>query len=84
LRQANAVTSGSVNLTATNAQLNTVAGANKLDIYYSTGFAGPSELDAQLSLKIERIAGDAGDIIVTTYGVHYEVDTVGSRQITVK
>lgn len=84
LRQVSGVTHGSVDLSATSAQLNTVAGASKLDIYDSTGFVGPTELGAQISLKIERTAGNAGDIIVTTYGVHYEIDAVGSKQVTVK
>lgn len=84
LRQTTGTTSGSVTLSATTAQLGTTAGANKLDIYDSTGFAGPAELGGQLTVKIARTAGDAGDIVVTTYGVHYEMDSIGSNAITSK
>lgn len=84
LRQSTGTTSGSVNLSATSVALATVAGANKLDIYDNIGFAGSAELGAQLAVTIARTAGDAGDIVVTTYGVHYEIDTIGSRTITAK
>jgi len=82
LRQSAGTTSGSVTLSATSAQLS--ANAHKIDIFDLTGFTGPSELGSQLSSKIARTAGDAGDIIVTTYGIHYEIDTIGSREITTK
>jgi len=62
LRQSTGTTSGSVNLSATSAELGTTAGANKFDIYDSTGFTGASELGAQIAITIERTAGDAGDI----------------------
>jgi hypothetical protein len=84
LRQSTGTTSGSVPLAATSAQLGTTAGANKLDIYDATGFAGSAELGAQLAVTIARTAGDAGDVVVTTYGVHYAIDTIGSRQLTAK
>jgi hypothetical protein len=84
LRQSTGTTSGSVPLSATSVQLGTTAGANKLDLYDVTGFAGAAELGSQLTLKLARTAGNAGDIVVTTYGVHYEIDTVGSRTITSK
>lgn len=83
LRETTGTTSGSTTLSATSAQLGTTAGANKLDIY-SGSFAGSAELGAQLAVTIARTAGDAGDIIVTTYGVHYEKDTPGSRTETTK
>jgi len=83
LRQSTGTTSGSVTMSATSAQLGTTAGANTLFISGNT-FAGSSELGAQLSLTIARTAGDAEDIIVTTYGVHYEKDTPGSRTISTK
>lgn len=83
LRQTTGTTSGSIALSATSAQLGTTAGANKFDIY-SGSFAGSAELGAQLAVTIARTAGDAGDVIVTTYGVHYEKDTPGSRTATTK
>lgn len=46
---------------------------------------GPIQMGDQFLMKIERIAaaGDAysGDALVMTAGLHYEVDTMGSRQI---
>lgn len=84
LRQSTGTTSGSVVLSATSAQLGTTAGANKLDIYDVTGFAGSAELGGQLTLKLARTAGDAGDIVVLTYGVHYEKDSIGSNETAVK
>lgn len=83
LRQSTGTTSGSVTLSATSVQLASTAGGNKLSLYDAT-FAGSAELGGQLSLVIARTAGDAGDVIVTTYGVHYEIDTMGSRQSTAK
>ena len=84
LRQSTGTTSGSVTLAATSAQLGTTAGANKLDIYDATGFAGAAEMGAQLALKLARTGGDAGDVVVTTYGVHYEIDSIGSNTATSK
>lgn len=75
--------SGSATLSATSAQLGTTAGANKLDLY-GVPFSGSADLGAQLSVVIARTGGDAGDVIVITYGVHYEKDTPGSRQSTSK
>lgn len=83
LRQSTGTTSGSVTLSATSAELGTTAGGNKLTIYNGS-FAGSAELGAQLALTIARTAGNAGDIVVTTYGVHYEIDTPGSRTQTSK
>jgi hypothetical protein len=79
LRQSTGTTSGSVALSATSAELGTTAGANKLSLYDATGFAGSAELGGQLTLSLARTAGNAGDIIVTTYGVHFECDTFGSK-----
>ena len=84
LRQTTGTTNGSVPLTATSAQLGATAGANKFDIYDTTGFAGSAEIGAQLAMTLARTAGDAGDVICTTYGIHYESDTVGSRQLSAK
>ena len=47
-------------------------------------------MGATIKGRIRRIAKSAGgneltgDIFVTQVGIHYEVDTVGSRQITTK
>jgi len=83
LRQSTGVTSGSVSLSATSAQLAGASGGNSL-IITGTAFSGSAELGGQLALVIARTAGDAGDVVVTTYGVHYPIDTMGSRQIAVK
>jgi len=84
LRQSTGTTSGSVPLAATSAELGTTAGANKFNINDATGFNGASELGAQLALTLARTGGNAGDVICTTYGVHFQIDTIGSRQITAK
>jgi hypothetical protein len=81
LRQTTGTTSGSTTMSATSAQL--TANANKVDIY-DGDFAGAATLGAQLTLRLARTAGDAGDIIVTTYGVHYEADAIGSNAETSK
>ncbi len=81
LRQSTGTTNGSVTLSATSAQL--TANPHKYTIS-GTSFAGSAELGGQLSLTLARTAGDAGDVIVTTYGVHYEIDSIGSREITTK
>jgi hypothetical protein len=83
LRQSTGTTSGNLTLSATSVELGTTAGAN-LFTASGTAFAGSAELGAQLAVTIARTAGDAGDIVMTTYGVHYEIDTMGSRLITTK
>jgi hypothetical protein len=82
LRQAAAVTSGTVTLSATSAQL--TAEPEKLDVYDLTGFAGSAELGGQLTLRLSRTAGNAGDVVVITYGVHYEIDSLGSSLVASK
>jgi hypothetical protein len=82
LRQRSGTTTGSVPISATSAQL--LASSHKLDIYDTIGFAGSIELGAQLALTIARTGGDAGDVIVLTYGIHYQTDTMGSRLINTK
>jgi len=77
LRQGAGTTSGSTVLSATSAQL--TANPHKIDIHDNTGFAGSAELGAQLSITMARTAGNAGDVVLLTYGVHYEIDTVGSK-----
>jgi len=77
IRDSTGTTSGSVALSATSAEL--AANGNKVNIYDATGFTGSSELGAQLNFKIARTAGDAGDVILMTFGVHYEKDATGSR-----
>ena len=69
-------------VSATSAQL--AANAHKVDLYDLTGFDGSNELGAQLAITIARTGGDAGDIVVTTYGIHHAMDNVGSSQITTK
>jgi len=82
LRQSTGTTSGSVSLSATSTELTN--NPHKLNIIDSTGFAGSAELGAQLALRIDRVGGNAGDIVVITYGVHYEIDQIGSHTISVK
>lgn len=82
LRQTTGVTSGSVSLSATSAELTN--NPNKFNIYDDTGFAGADELGAQLSITLARTGGNAGDVIVTTYGIHYAVDLPGSRTASSK
>lgn len=77
LRQTTGRTSGSVPLTATSAEL--LANPIKFSINDETGFAGASELGGQLNLTIKRTGGDAGDVVLLTYGIHYQYDMVGSR-----
>jgi hypothetical protein len=84
LRQSTGTTSGSVALSATSAELGTTAGANKFTIYDNTGFAGAAEIGAQLSVTIARTAGNAGDVVVSTYGVHYEINSIGSHTLLTK
>lgn len=83
LRQSTGTTSGSTTLTATSTQLGTTAWASKFDLYNGT-FAWPTELWAHLSLTLARTGWDAGDIVVLTYWVHYEIDMLGSHTVTTK
>lgn len=84
LRQSTGTTSWSSVLSATSAQLWTTAWANKLDLYDVTWFAWSSGLGAQLSLTLARTGWNAGDVIITTYWVHYEIDMVGSHTTSTK
>lgn len=78
----NIIRNGSVALSATSAQL--TANSAKINISDATGFDAPTTLGGQLALRIARTGGNAGDVVVTTYGVHYAIDTVGSRTISSK
>jgi len=77
-----ATRSGSVDLAVTSAQL--AAEARKINLNDATGFVGSTNLGAQLSLRLDRIAGDAGDIVVMSYGIHYPLDDKGSHEVTAK
>jgi len=81
VRQSTGTTNGSTILAVTSAILN--VNPHKVDIYNGS-FAGSAELGAQLALTLARTGGDAGDIIVTSYGVHFEIDQVGSKELTSK
>lgn len=81
LRNATAVTSNSLTLSATSAQL--TANPDKLNIVGSD-IAGVAELGTHLSVKLARTGGDAGDVIVMSYGVHYILDYPGSKGIGTK
>jgi len=73
---------GSTILSATSAELTT--SPNSLGLYNLAGFAGPTHIGAQLALRIARTGGNAGDVVVMTYGIHYPIDTIGSRQLGAK
>ena len=81
LRESTGTTSGNLTMSATSAEL--TANPHKFDIW-GTEFAGPTTLGSQLCLALYRTGGNAGDVVVTTYGVHYEIDLIGSREITTK
>lgn len=83
LRQSTGTTNGSTTVSATSVELASTAGGNKLDLFNSS-FAGSAELGPDVALTIARTAGDAGDIVVLTYGVHYEIDSLGSKTATEK
>lgn len=81
LRGATAVTSNSQTLSATSAQL--TANPDKFNIV-GTDIPGVAELGTHLSVRLARTGGDAGDIIVMSYGVHYILDYPGSKGIGTK
>ena len=81
LRQGTGTTSGTTTLSATSNQL--TANPHKIDIYNGS-FAGSNTLGGQLSLNLARTGGNAGDVIVLTYGIHYEIDSIGSNEMTTK
>lgn len=81
LRQSTGTTNGYVDISKTSAEL--AANGNKID-FYNSSFTGSTELGAQLALRLDRTAGDAGDVIITTYGIHYQIDDLGSRTATTK
>ena len=75
---------GYFDFTKTSAEL--AANPRIVDFYGSASdtIKSPGTLGAQLGMRIGRIAGNAGDIIITTYGVHYAVDGFGSSSVTTK
>ena len=84
LRPSNGVTANYIDITVTSAQL--TANANLITATAASGFyqTYQYELGGQLSLSIARVGGDAGDVIITTYGVHVELDSMGSNTATAK
>jgi|GEM_PF-3422920 len=64
--------------------------ADLTNIYISIGTdsTGSFGMGATIKGRLRRIASSGtdlvGDIFVTQVGIHYEIDTVGSRQITTK
>ena len=82
LRIGGATTNGTLTMSATSAEL--AADGNKLNIGDASAIAIPNALGAQLAVKIERTAGDAGDVILMSYGIHYEIDNIGSKLVTTK
>ena len=76
---------GYFDLTASSQEL--TDNAYNLDIFDSETYIPETkivEMSSKLSLSIHRTGGDAGDIIVTTYGVYYKKDSYGSRTILEK
>ena len=82
LRENGATTNGTLTMSATSAEL--AADGHKVDIFNVTPIAIPSSLGAQLAVKMARTAGNAGDIILMSYGIHYEIDNIGSKLVTTK
>ncbi len=82
LRIGGATTNGTLTMSATSAEL--AADGHKVNISDVTPIAIPSSLGAQLAVKMARTAGDAGDVILMSYGIHYEIDNIGSKLVTTK
>lgn len=82
LRENGATTNGTRTLSATSAEL--TADPHKVDIYSTDPIQIPNSLGSQLAIKIMRSDGNAGDIILMGYGIHYEADSVGSSLILSK
>ena len=80
-RHGSTVTNGSVVLSATSAELTGNDIVFKQD---GTGISLIDELGVQLALTIARTDGDAGDVVVPTYGVHLPVDEIGSVSMSSK
>jgi len=81
LRSDGATTRGRFTMSATSAEL--AADGNEVVITGPAFYRGTA-LGGQLAMHPYRTAGDAGDVIVITYGVHYSVDRLGSNLITTK
>jgi hypothetical protein len=81
LRTEGATTRGQFTMSATSAEL--AADGNEVFISGPAFYRGTA-LGGQLAVHLYRTAGDAEDVIVTTYGVHYPVDRLGSNAITTK
>lgn len=83
LRQAGSKITGSADITLSSADL-----LANIDLIVkaraSTGFTGPSVLGGQLGMTCARTGGNAGDVVVTTYGIHVACDAGGSRTETSK
>lgn len=82
LRNGAETLSGNFDISVTSAQL--AANGNEIFAGYSNGIAGISRLGSQLTVSLSRTAGDAGDVIVVTYGFHYEIDYSGSMKVAEK
>jgi hypothetical protein len=78
IRATNATTSGNFTMSATSAEL--TANPN-LFFISSTPFYRGGELGEQMAYRIGRTAGNTGDVVVTTYGVHYRNDRLGSASV---
>jgi len=81
LRTDGSTTRGQFTMSATSAEL--AADGNEVFITGPAFYRGTAP-EGQLAMHPYRTAGDAGDVVVITYGVHYSVDRLGSNLITTK
>lgn len=81
-RNSGTTTTGTVTGTITSAQLTTSASGGKIDVNMGTPIS--IEWSGQMVCVFKRTGGDAGEVIVTTYGLHHEVDGNGSDLIASK
>jgi hypothetical protein len=81
-RKGTTTTTGTVTGTITSAQLTTSSSGGKIDIDMSSPIS--IEWGGQMTCYFKRTGGNAGRVIVTTYGLHHEVDGTGSDTIASK
>lgn len=72
--------SGSVVFAASAADL--TANPNENDLEDTIGIEIENKFpEQQLAVVLQRTGGDAGDVVVTTYGFHYQVDKFGTEDL---
>ncbi|KKL85892.1 hypothetical protein LCGC14_1950160 [marine sediment metagenome] len=82
----NGVTLTPVTIITVEVDIDTQYEFNQVDFAAIT--AADLDIEDQFLFTLERIAASAteysGEALIATVGVHYEIDTIGSRQILVK